>query len=173
MPDLPVGIVTTPPSLYLNWLRTNVQGDALEAARRRKLAETHVNTHPQGSKVTFNKKVREETRMADYLYGYQQACLDMLQPKDTPGVPATAYTLLNRIGQMVLKNRAEIIKIPLPRSQCPGCFCIMVEDADKQNGWCHNCFPHRERLIGQLHPNGEDNTIPTGPQEEAQDVQKT
>lgn len=142
-----------------------MQGDAIEAARRRKLAENHNESYPNGSKVTFSKKLRNDARAFDYLSGYEQACRDLLTPQDTPGKPATAITLLNRVGQMVLKNRAEVLAFPPPRHQCPGCFCIMVFDTDRELGWCHNCFPHRLRLVEQLRANQEEATITAGPQE--------
>lgn len=138
-------------------------GDMAESIRRQSLATEFLKAHPAKASV-LRKTVADQVFVA-YLSGYQQACVDLLSPKDTPGVPATAVTLLNRVGEMVLKNRAELLKMPVPRLQCPGCFCMLPED-EKDKGWCHNCEPHKEQLIIQvsdrLRPTQEDGTLGAG-----------
>lgn len=148
IPTVKAYIVNREIHLYFQLLRGHVrQGDALEAARRLKLVEEHLKEFPPKPSI-LRKKTTEQVSHG-YLCGYQQACDDLLTPKDTPGQPATAITLLNRVGEMVLKTRAELLQIPLPRYQCPGCFCLM-EEKDHDIGWCPTCHPRSAELTLQV-----------------------
>lgn len=139
-----------------------MNGDEVEIQRRVGLAVQYMTAHPSSVKPTILKKPMVERIRHAYLSGYQQACLDLLQPKDEVGVPATAVTLLNRVGEMVLKNRADLCQTPLPRLQCPGCFCLLPEE-DHKIGWCKGCEPHKGTLMAQiadrLHAKPKDTTL--------------
>lgn len=141
-----------------------MNGDKMEALRRQGLVEDYVKKYPPKPSV-LKKNIVAQVAQA-YLAGYQQCCLDLLTPKETPGMPATAVTLLNRVGEMVLKSRAELLSVPLPRLQCAGCFCMLDKQEDQDKGWCPNCEPHKGELMAQvahlLQQTGKDNTVGTG-----------
>lgn len=122
-----------------------MRSEQLEAMRRATLAAEYVKKNPP--KFGFKKGGIQQQIINAYLHGYLQCTTDLLTPRNEPGVPASAVTLLNRVGEMVLRNRKELLTIH-PRIQCPGCFCIL-EEVDKKFGWCARCFPHQEKLIAQ------------------------
>ena len=155
---------------YITFLRENMSIHYEEAKRRATLAKDYIAKNPP-SKSMMRKKLEAQVAAA-FLMGYDQACRDLLTPKDTPGQPATAVLLLNRVGEMVLKTRRELLAI-YPRVQCPGCFCLLAKE-DEKLGWCPKCHEHSERLIAQtqeeLQPTQNEGTVGAGTQEGGSDA---
>lgn len=49
---------------------------------------------------------------------------------------------LEEMHARVSTYRRLLLKLPAPRSTCPGCFSAIYEGAAKQ-GWCTDCYPLR------------------------------
>jgi len=48
--------------------------------------------------------------------------------------------------EFTAKHRQKVLAMPLPRNECPGCFCRIYDEAAKQ-GWCADCFHGAEYEI--------------------------
>ena len=56
--------------------------------------------------------------------------------------------VLQQTQQWVDDHRRKSLAKPIPRNECPGCFSIIYDGAAEQ-GWCTNCWPHRQRYAAE------------------------
>jgi hypothetical protein len=51
-----------------------------------------------------------------------------------------AHNELVKVREWCERHRKEVLAMPLPRNECPGCF-ITIYDLAAKDGWCTNCNP--------------------------------
>ena len=51
--------------------------------------------------------------------------------------------VLKQTQDWVANHRREVLALPIPRNECPGCFSAIYDGAAEQ-GWCTNCYPRRD-----------------------------
>jgi hypothetical protein len=56
---------------------------------------------------------------------------------------------LVRVREWCEHHRKEVLAMPLPRNECPGCFSAIYDGAAEQ-GWCCDCYPQRKRHSGDV-----------------------
>ena len=57
-----------------------------------------------------------------------------------------AHLELVRIQEWCAKHRSEVLSMPIPRNECPGCFQTIYDDAAK-DGWCWDCNPKNRKDV--------------------------
>lgn len=63
--------------------------------------------------------------------------------------------VLKKTQEWVAQHRRQVLKKPIPRNECPGCFSVIYDGAAEQ-GWCCDCYPRR-RQFAASNTSGEKN----------------